>query len=644
MCGILGIVDPDASRPLDGLAALIEDMARPIRWRGPDDHGTWINDDGSVAFGHLRLSILDLSDAAAQPMRSPSGRMVITYNGEIYNHAEIRAELVNLGCRFGGHGDTEVLLAAVEEWGLADTLERLDGMFAFGLFDRVDRTVTLVRDRLGEKPLYYATMGREVAFASGIDPLRAHPRFDGELDREALCLFLRHKYVPSPLSIYSSIRKLPPGTSVVIGADGAVGEPIPYWDMFAVAERGAAEPFGGSDVEAVDELERLLDISVRRRMVADVPLGAFLSGGLDSTTVVASMAKQSDRSVQTFTIGSAVADFDESTDARRIAGHLGTDHHELRVDGAEALAVVPQLSQIYDEPFADSSQIPTFMVARMAREHVTVSLSGDAGDELFGGYNRYVQVPSVWRRLSKVPMPARRAAASLALAIPPSGWDRAGGVLPARVRPRMLGLKMAKLAEVAALAGPDEMYHRLVSHWDDPSIIVRGGREPLTTHTDRGRWPALDDIVSRMMAIDAVTYLPDDILVKLDRATMAVSLEGRVPFLDRAIVELASTLPLSMKIRDGRTKWIVRKLLERSVPTSLTDRPKSGFGVPIETWLRGPLRGWAEELLFGSDAVGEHLEIGPIRHAWDQHQSGSRNNAYRLWDVLMFASWWEYRS
>lgn len=639
MCGIVGILDHRRKRGEADTEALLGAMAARMVHRGPDGSGVWVDERSGVGFGHRRLSILDLSDHGAQPMVSADGRFVITYNGEIYDHAELAADLATAGVRPRGHSDTEMLIEAIALWGLERSLDRVDGMYAFGLWDRVERRLALVRDRMGEKPLYYGTLGSgEVVFASTLDAIAAHPDFDRPVDREALTLFLRYKYVPAPWSIRQGISKLEPGCLVEVDPAGRIGNPRPYWSHGDVVSRGVT--FDGSPNEAVDELERLLRRSVQRRLVADVPVGAFLSGGIDSSTVVAVAQQVSADPVRTFTIGSTDRDYDESADAKAVAAHLGAQHTELTVTESDALAVVDKLGAIHDEPFADSSQVPTRLVAELARSEVTVALSGDGGDELFLGYNRYGWVPKIWRQLGRVPVPMRRTAARVGTAVPPSWWDRAAGVLPERRRPRMFGLKVAKVAGVADAVSEHEVYNRLVSHWQDPAALVIGGHEPPTLHTDPSRWPETAGIVEHMAAIDAVTYLPDDVLTKVDRATMSVSLEGRIPLLDRDIIDFAAGLPTGYKQRNGLGKWPLRQLLQRSVPAELVERPKSGFGVPIESWLRGPLREWASDHLF-SAVSGEFFEPGAIRRAWEDHQSGRRNTAYELWDVIMFSVWAE---
>ena len=639
MCGIVGVLDPRRRRQSDDTVRLLDAMAQPMWSRGPDGAGTWVDEHAGIGFGHRRLSILDLSEHGAQPMASADGRWVITYNGEVYNHPELAVDLRKAGERLRGHSDTEVLVEAIARWGLDSTLDRIDGMYAFGLWDRDERRLTLVRDRMGEKPLYYGTIGTgEVVFGSTLKVLEMHPGFDRPVDRNALALYFRHKYVPAPWTIRQGIFKLEPGCKVDVSAEGLVGEPQQYWSYYDIVQRGAT--FGGSAEEAVDELDRLLRSSVQRRLVADVPVGAFLSGGIDSTAVVAVAQQVAPHAIKTFTIGSSSRDYDESSDAQSVATQLGTDHTELIVTDAEALRVVEQLGAIHDEPFADSSQVPTRLVAELARKDVSVALSGDGGDELFFGYNRYAWVPAVWRQLERMPMTLRRGGAAMLKAVPPSTWDRAARLLPASRRPRMLGMKVGKVAGVADALSPHDVYNRLVSHWQSPTELVQGSFEPPTLHTDSARWPEVPGIVEHMAAVDSVTYLPDDILCKVDRATMSVSLEGRIPLLDRSIVEFAASLPTDVKVRDGAAKWPLRQVIDRYVPGVDMNRPKSGFGVPIEDWLRGPLKEWAGDHLFGT-ATGDYLCETPIRAAWNDHQAGRRNFAYELWDVIMYSVWAE---
>lgn len=651
MCGIAGYLAVSPLKKADELRTTVLRMADALRLRGPDDGGTWVDAEAGIALGHRRLSIIDLSPEGHQPMRSSCGRYVLVFNGEIYNYRDIRHELEQASPGYAatwrGCSDTEVALAAISRWGLDAAVKRFVGMFALALWDRAARTLYLVRDRLGEKPLYYGRMGGSLLFGSELKALRAHPDFKAEINRDALSLYLRHNCVPAPYSIYRGIHKLPPGTLLAIsGRDLPIPTPIPYWSAGEIAEQGVAEPFAGSDDEARVTLDGLLRDAVRRQMVADVPLGAFLSGGIDSSTVVALMQAQSTRPVRTFTIGFNEADYNEAVHAKAVAAHLGTEHTELYVTPDEALAVISKLPVLYDEPFADSSQIPTFLVSALARRFVTVSLSGDGGDELFAGYNRYFWGRTIWKRLGGMPKSLRATAAAALTAIAPQTWDRAlraaGFLWPSALGQRTPGDKIHKLAEVLAAASPEAMYRGLASHWKDPASVVLGASEPPTALTNPRQWPHLPDFTQRMMYLDTVTYLPDDILVKVDRASMGVSLEARVPLLDHRLVEFAWRLPLAMKVRDGQGKWLLRQVLYRYVPKELVERPKTGFGMPIDVWLRGPLRDWAEALLDENRLAGEQFfDPLPIRRKWDEHLSGVRNWQHHLWDVLMFQAWLE---
>ena len=621
-------------------------MTDTLIHRGPDDGGVWEDTRSGVALGNRRLAIVDLSPEGHQPMHSASGRYVLAFNGEIYNFWALREELEGLGHLFRGHSDTEVMLAAFTEWELEGALERFNGMFAFALWDREERSLYLARDRLGEKPLYYGWMGETFLFSSELKALKVHPTFRGEISRNALTLYLRYQYIPAPYTIYEGISKLSPGTRLTIDEAGNVSGPVPYWSAKEAAERGVTNPFSGSDTEAVDELDGMLRDSVRMRMVADVPLGAFLSGGIDSSAVVAAMQSQSDRPVRTFSIGFYEEEYSEAEHAKAVARHLGTEHTELYVTPEEAMSVIPKLPTLYDEPFSDPSQIPTYLVSQLARRHVTVSLSGDGGDELFAGYNRYFWVESIWGKVGWMPQGLRSALAEALTAVSPQGWERAfkklGPVLPTKARQRIPGDKLHKLAEVLTVKNPEAMYLNLVSLWKRPDAVVIGGSEPLVTLTDPGQWADLPDLTQRMMYLDTVTYLPDDILVKVDRASMGVSLEGRVPFLDHRLVEFAWRVPLGMKIKDGKSKWLLRQVLNQYVPKKLIERPKMGFGVPIDAWLRKPLRGWAEALLDERRLRREgFFDPRPIREKWAEHLSGKRNWQYPLWDVLMFQAWLE---
>jgi len=649
MCGFAGLFDALTRTNDEDLRAVTGRMTETLFHRGPDDGGVWVDAAAGIGLGSRRLAIVDLSPEGHQPMASRDGRYVMAFNGEIYNFKAIRSELLPLGHKFRGHSDTEVMLAAISQWGLEKSLERFNGMFAFGLWDKSERLLHLVRDRLGEKPLYYGWMGKTLLFGSELKALRAHPAFHGEIDRNALSLYLRHNYIPAPYTIYQGIYKLLPGSVLTINpsAAGSSSKPIPYWSAKSVAEHGVAEPMNGSDQDAIASVECLLRDAVKLRMEADVPLGAFLSGGIDSSTVVALMQSQSDRPVKTFTIGFYEAGYNEAEDAKRVAAHLHTEHTELYVTAEEAMAVVPRIPTLYDEPFSDSSQIPTFLVSQLARRSVTVALSGDGGDELFGGYLRYKTGRDLWNKIAWIPASGRRQLSNAISSIPVEvlnntlGWIEP--VFAKYGRAGKAGDKLHKLSQILAMEEPETLYHRLVSHWDDPAAVALGAHEYPTGLTDRSAWANLPDLTQRMMFLDTVTYLPDDILVKVDRASMGVSLEGRLPLLDHRVVELAWRLPLSLKIRDGQSKWLLRQILYKYVPPALIERPKMGFGVPIDAWLRGPLMEWAEALLIERRLRAEgFFNSQLIREKWTEHKSGLRNWHYYLWDVLMFQAWLDH--
>lgn len=646
MCGLVGFFGGTAGN--DGDDTLLRRMADTLIHRGPDDGGYWFDSEQRIGFAHRRLSILDLSPAGHQPMLSAIGRYVIAFNGEIYNHLDIRKELEALGHApsWRGHSDTETLLAGIEAWGLEATLKKSIGMFAIAMWDTQTHTLTLARDRIGEKPLYYGWQGegceRVFLFGSELKALKAHSAFTAGIDRGALCLLLRHNYIPAPYSIYQGISKLEPGCLLSVASAQPEPKIWKYWNAVAVARAGVAQPFAGTPEQAVDALEVLAKDAVRQQMTADVPLGAFLSGGIDSSTVVALMQAQSSRPVKTFTIGFNENGYNEAVHAKAVARHLGTEHTELYVTPEQAMEVIPRLPGLYCEPFADSSQIPTFLVSQLAKQHVTVSLSGDAGDELFCGYNRYQITENLWRKLALVPAPLRALVAKGITAVSPSVWDSLASIIPGAGRYAVLGDKLHKGAGVLASSSVDELYLGMVSHLRNPSDWVIGGQELATRLTELH--PELDGLgaVERMMLLDTISYLPDDILVKVDRAGMGVSLEGRVPFLDHRVVEFAWSLPLSYKLRDGQTKWPLRQILYRHVPRELIDRPKMGFGVPLHDWLRGPLRDWAEELLDEARLRREgFFHPAPIRQIWAEHLSGRRNWMARLWTVLMFQAWLE---
>lgn len=651
MCGIAGFQEFRRGVAEEVMSQRVAPMAAAIAHRGPDAAGIVCQAIDGVALAHRRLAVIDLTAAGQQPMHSHDGRFVIVYNGELYNTADVRAELERVGCGIGwrGHSDTEVLLEAIAAWGVREALRRVVGMFAFAVWDRQARRLTLARDRIGEKPLYYGRFGGTLLFGSELKALRAHPAFRGEVDRDVLALYVRHGYVPAPYSIYRGVSKLPAGCFAEFTAGADEPRIERYWSALEAALAGLASPLQGSEELLVDELESLLKRAVRGQMEADVPLGAFLSGGIDSSTVVALMQAQSSRPINTFTIGFAEAEYNEAEHAKAVASHLGTNHTELYVTPDEAQAVIPLLPQIYCEPFADSSQIPTYLVSRLARRHVTVALSGDAGDELFGGYNRYQIAQRVWRGLSRIPAPLRGAAAASMRALPPSGWDHVlkplRFALPRQLRVQHPGEKMHKLAGVIGMASLDEVYMRLISQWPTPGAVVPGSREPATPlSTAADALSEFSQPLARMTYLDLVTYLPDDILVKVDRAAMAVSLETRVPLLDHRVVEFAWRIPAELKLRGGRGKHLLRAVLERYVPRSLTERPKMGFGVPIDHWLRGPLRDWAEHLLDpGKLKAQGFFAVEPIRQAWAEHLGGQRSNQYPLWVILMFQAWLEHQ-
>jgi len=648
MCGIAGIFRPGGADEAT-LLGCARRMTEALAHRGPDAAGVWTHAQAGVAFGQRRLSILDLSEAGAQPMHSDCGRFAVTYNGEIYNHLDIRRELEAGGAapNWRGHSDTETLLYAVRRWGMAGALQRLVGMFVFAIWDEKEQTLTLGRDRFGEKPLFYGWSGRDLVFASELKAFAEHPEWSPSLDRSALTAFMRYSYVPAPASIWAGVKKLPPASLVTFAAGAkrdSLPAPVAYWSL---RERvvAAQDARVHDDAEATAELERLLSIAIKRQCLSDVPLGAFLSGGIDSSTIVALMQAQACQPVRTFTIGFSDAAFDEAADARRVAAHLGTSHTELYVDARAAMDVIPRLPQMFDEPFADSSQIPTHLVAALARQHVTVALSGDAGDELFGGYNRHVWGGRLHARFGKMPAPLRQALGALLGAVSPEPagtlmrWVQP--LLPSQLHVRRAGDQAAKLARIIGSRSFDDMYRLLCSIDSDPSRTVLQGEESRAWSTDEIDKVAVPlDPLDRMTLADSLSYLTDDILQKVDRAAMAIGLETRVPFLDKDVVEFAARVPPGMKVRAGRGKWLVRQVLYKHVPAEIVDRPKTGFSIPLDDWLRGPLKSWASDLvspdrlqrqgLFNAQRVGEKLA---------QHMSGRHNHGYWLWNVLMAQAW-----
>ena len=646
MCGIYGIW---AEAPEITSRNFLVKAGIALLHRGPDHQGKWFDPVSNVGLGHCRLAILDLSPQGHQPMQSADGRYVLTFNGEIYNFAELKADLACLGHSFRSTSDTEVMLAALSEWGLEAAIRKFVGMFAFALWDRADKSLYLCRDRFGEKPLYYGWLGQTLVFGSEIKALQAHPQWQGQIDRQSLTLFLRHSYIPAPYSIYQDVYKLPPGTLLRLQTPSPSPRPTPqpYWSMATATTAGQQSPFEGNANEAVEHLDQLLRTTIRQQMVADVPLGAFLSGGIDSSTVTALMQAQSSRPIKTFTVGFHEADYNEAEVAKMVARHLGTDHTELYVTAKEAQAVIPQLPALYDEPFADPSQIPTFLIAQLARQQVTVSLSGDGGDEIFGGYNRYLWAGRIWQQVGGIPPRVRQAIAQLITRRSPQSWNHTwkqlSPLLPKSLNQRLPGEKLHKLAIALASDSQEDMYRRLVSQWQSPTDLVLGVKqEPSTPLTEPSQWPEQQDFIPWMMYLDTITYLPDDILAKVDRAAMGVSLETRIPFLDHQVVEFVSTLPLSFKIRQGQGKWLLRQVLYRYVSPALIERPKMGFSVPIGNWLRGPLRDWAAALLDADRLQREgFLNADLVQQQWQRHLSGQENLQYPLWNVIIFQAWLE---
>ncbi len=639
MCGIAGVLTSaiGAREPLERNAMA---MADSLAHRGPDDHGLWSDPEAGIALAHRRLSIVDLSPAGHQPMASADGRFVMTYNGEIYNFQDMRPELEARGIRFRGHSDTEVILEAFAPYGVEATVKRLIGMFTMGIWDRRERTLTLVRDRLGIKPLYWAKFKNLFLFGSELKALRAHPDWPQRIDRGAVAAYLRHNYIPAPHSIYQGVNKLEPGCILTLpwGGEPRIER---YWDARAAAQAGLADPLRVDDGEMIGQLESLLKDAVGRRMVADVPVGAFLSGGVDFSTVVALMQAANAGPVRTYSIGFDIAGYDEAPYAAAVARHLNTEHTELTVTSKDAFDVIPRLPDFYDEPFANSSQIPTYLVSAMTRQHVTVALSGDGGDELFGGYNRYQLAQKFWRTLSLFPRTVRHGFASALRALPADRWSSLFSILPGRLRPSQPGDKLHKLASVLALDDVAAIYRTLVTHWE-PTDLMPGVEEPKGPLWDETVGTQFRGLLERMQFLDLVTYLPDDILTKVDRASMAVGLEARVPLIDHRVVEFAWRLPRSALIRNGDSKWILRQVLYRHVPRELIERPKMGFGIPLGEWLRKPLRDWAESLLDEKRLREAGLvDAAMVRRYWNEHLSGQRNWQYHLWDILMLEAWRE---
>jgi asparagine synthase (glutamine-hydrolysing) len=636
MCGIAGLLD-FAGGERESLLRTVGAMAAALKRRGPDDAGVWADQHAGIALGHRRLAVVDLSEAGRQPMHSACGRYVVVFNGEIYNHQALRKQLLERGHLFHGESDTEVLLAAIVEWGLEGALFRAVGMWALALWDRRERLLWLARDRIGEKPLYYGRAGAAFVFGSELSALHEHPVGLGEIDRDALAAYLRFAYVPAPYSIYSRFRKLLAGSIVKVTAEGHCSEPVRYWHLTDVARAGLEDPLRCGAGEATEQAHAVLDEAVRLQTLADVPVGAFLSGGVDSSTIVALMCRHTTR-VGTFTIGFADRSFNEADHARAVARHLGTEHTEVEVTSSDAMAVIPKIPEIYSEPFADSSQIPTYLLSALTRRYVTVGLSGDGGDEVFGGYDRYAWADRIWGGIRLLPHAHRKLLARTMTSLPPSAVNFLG-----RGQHR-LGDRMHKLAGLIEAASPGNLYMRLVSQWHDPEPVLRRGIEPPTFLGEQVRNPALADFRQQVLLLDTMTYLPDDILVKVDRAAMANGLETRAPFLDHRVIEFAWRLPFHYKVRNHRRKWLLRQVLHQHVPPALMEHRKSGFAIPIAAWLRGPLRPWAEELLDERRLnSGGFFHAAPIRSKWSEHLAGKRNWAGALWTVLMFQAWYAHQ-
>lgn len=634
MCGITGFITPGLTNAMT-LLRYVSGMTNAIIHRGPDDEGAWVDEAAGLALGHRRLSIQDLSPAGHQPMTSQCGRWVMTYNGEIYSAPELRPLLEARGIVFRGHSDTEVMVEAIAAWGLEAAIKQFIGMFAFALWDRKDHTLYLVRDRLGIKPLYWGHCGPTFLFGSELKALHAYPDFHPTLNRQALAGYLKYAYVQTPLSIYEQIHKLPPGTILCRTADGQVTQKK-FWTLEGVIAKGLSSTTQKLDhtveKEALTDLEELLNDAISRRMISDVPLGSFLSGGIDSSLVTAIAQRHSSRPIQTFTIGFEEKDYNEAPYAKAIADHLGTDHKALLVTPRQILDVVPLLPHLYDEPFADSSQIPTFLVSQLARQSVTVALSGDGGDEVFGGYSRYLVGNALWKTIHN--MPFCGSIAALIKTIPPRGWDILSSIIPASKRPQKVGHKMHKLARSMSAKTPEAFYESLISYWAEPSEVLPHHYAPNIPRFS----PQLADFASQMQAMDTITYLPDDILTKVDRASMGIGLEARIPLLDHRLVEWAWSQPQSLKIQGKTSKWLLRQLLYKHIPQTLVDRPKAGFALPLDLWLRGPLRDWAEDLLTPS-TLKDIFDPKPIRQLWESHLAGHADHKDPLWTILMFESW-----
>ena len=647
MCGLTGFLQNSIHKST--ALNVLESMLKPLHHRGPDDGGVWYDENAGIGLAHRRLSIVDLSPAGHQPMDSHSNRYAFVFNGEIYNHLDLRAELHATGHapNWRGHSDTETLLAGFDAWGIETTIKKSIGMFAFAVWDKHTRQLTLGRDRIGEKPMYYGWQGTgEQAvflFGSELKALKPHPAFNNSINRDAVSLQLKHNYIPAPYSIYNTVFKLRPGCLLSVSLSQKDVKEWAYWSATEQAIAGVNNPFTGSTSDAIDHLETLLKSAVKQQMMADVPLGAFLSGGIDSSLIVSLMQAQSDTAIKTFTIGFNEQSYNEAVYAKAVAKHLGTEHTELYVTAQQAMDVIPRLPSLYDEPFSDSSQIPTYLVSHLAKQHVTVALSGDAGDELFCGYNRYIMTQKFWKHMSLLPIPVRHLVANLIQSIKPDNWNKLSRLipLPHTNRPINIGDKLHKGAKVLNAESIHELYEHFTSHWTQKDqVVLNTHHTHLNVAKDNEHHSMKLNEIEFMMALDTISYLPDDILTKVDRAAMGNSLETRVPFLDHRVIEFAWQLPLVLKLHKGQSKWPLRQVLYRHVPKELIERPKMGFGVPIDDWLRGSLKDWAENLLDETRLKDEgFFNPAPIRKKWQEHLSGQHNWQYHLWDVLMFQAW-----
>lgn len=658
MCGITGFI-LNNSKDNIFMENAIESMVSSLGHRGPDDSGSWFDLSNKVILGHTRLAIQDLSVNGSQPMHSSSSRFVIAFNGEIYNHFNIRNNLQNSLARklpWKGSSDTETILAAIENWGLQKSLEMARGMFAFAIFDKVKKKLFLVRDRFGEKPLYYGLVNSNFVFGSELKAVKAFPQFDNQVNRSALAEYLRYGYIPSPLSIYDGINKLQPGHIIEIEIHDnqfSIKKPKKYWGLENIVPKEKDDLYT-DEIEALDSLESALKSSIQEQMISDVPLGAFLSGGVDSSSIVALMQENRTDRVKTFTVGFEEDEFDESMHASQIANHLNTDHTEFKLSSVEAQAVIPSIPEIYDEPFSDSSQIPTYLISQIARQKVTVSLSGDAGDEIFGGYNRYLWAPKIWSQITYIPNQMRPAISSLINSAPKGIWSGLEKVINSfniGAGIEELDIKASKISSALLCSSTEEdFYQSFLTKWPNPHEVIKDLKECEHLNSksnfsslykkNNGDFVSSEDFVSRMMSTDITHYLPDDILCKVDRAAMAASLETRVPFLDHRVAEIAWRLPFPMKIRGSETKWALRQILYKRVPRELIERPKTGFSVPIGEWLRGPLRDWAEDLLDQKRIESEgFFNPQPIQDVWNQHLSRRFDWTDKIWSILMFQLW-----